>query len=252
MNLGNWRFRPTLWPTLAAIVMFAILIRLGIWQLHRADYKRALLQQYSHSEKLPPLDLGQSLGNAPDSTLTRYRHVEAKGHYDATRQVLLQDMQHEGAIGYEVLTPFVLEPGQRMVMVDRGWLARPATGSSPVPAITVTQAARTIEGVIGILPVPGIRLGKETIPDGWPKILLYPRHATLRKLYGTALARPVVLLDANQPDGFVRDWQPDVGFPPVRHLAYALQWFALAAALAVIWIVVNLKREHTDGKHEHN
>ncbi|HET7922226.1 MAG TPA: SURF1 family protein [Gammaproteobacteria bacterium] len=245
MTSGKWRFRPTLWPTLAALVMFAVLIRLGIWQLQRAEYKRALMQQYSASERHAPLDLNRALTQG--ATLPRYRHVTAYGHYDAEHQVLLQDMQHNGQVGYEVLTPLVLEPGQRIVMVDRGWLPKTPDVRR---ALSLSGAPRTLKGVIGILPVPGIRLGKDRVPTGWPKILLYPRHATLAALYGPALTRTVILLDAGQSDGFVRDWKPDVGFPPVRHLAYALQWFALALALLVIWIVVNLKRGNRHGKRE--
>lgn len=249
MNLGKWRFHPTLWPTLAALIMFVILVRLGIWQLHRADYKRSLLQEYNQSERLPPLDINQMAADGRLAALPRYRHVFAHGHYDAAHQLLLQDMQHDDAVGYEVLTPFILEPGKQIVMVDRGWLAK-VVGDDKAPELPLAASSRDISGIAGILPVPGIRLGKATIPAGWPKILLYPDHSALMKLYGDSLLHPVIWLDADQPDGYVRDWRPDVGFPPVRHLAYALQWFALAAALTVIWIVVNLKRGRNDGKHE--
>ncbi|MGH7488094.1 MAG: SURF1 family protein, partial [bacterium] len=104
MNPGKRRFRPTLWPTLAALVMFVVLVRLGVWQLHRADYKRALQQQYSDSERLPPLNFNQVLSDGQSQVLARYRHVEAHGHYDTTRQLLLQDMQYDDAVGYEVLS----------------------------------------------------------------------------------------------------------------------------------------------------
>lgn len=248
MQVGKWNFRPTLWPTVAALVMFSILLRLGVWQLHRADYKRTLLAQYQSSEQLSPLDFNQATADNGLAQLVRYRHVEARGHYDTEHQLLLEDMQHDDAVGYEVLTPFVLEPGQQIVMVDRGWI--PKTDSANKPALSLNPDSRSIRGVIGILPVPGIRLGHETVPDGWPKILLYPQYETLVQLYGRQLLHPVIWLDPDQTDGYVRDWRPNVGFPPIRHLAYALQWFALAAALAVIWIVVNTKRGRSDGQHE--
>jgi cytochrome oxidase assembly protein ShyY1 len=44
-------------------------------------------------------------------------------------------------------------------------------------------------------------------------------------------ATQVVLLDASEPDGYLRDWQPP-GFPPARRIAYAVQWFGLAAAVS--------------------
>jgi surfeit locus 1 family protein len=51
----------------------------------------------------------------------------------------------------------------------------------------------------------------------------------------------LVLLDPGEPDGYVRNWSAP-GFPPMRHLGYAVQWFALALTLAVIYVVTNLRR----------
>jgi len=248
MKVGKWQFRPTLWPTLVALVTFAVLIRLGVWQLHRADYKRGLLQQFHHNVQLVPRDVMPAAANGQLNKLSRYRHVEARGHYDAAHQLLLNEMQHGDAVGYEVLTPFVLAPGQQIVMVDRGWLAKSA--NAKLPSLPLASDARRIRGIIGFLPVPGIRLGKNTVPDGWPKLLLYPRYPTLEKLYGGKLLHPVIWLDPDQADGYARDWRPNIGFPPIRHTAYALQWFAMALAVAVIWIVVNLKRGQNDDRNK--
>lgn len=248
MNIGKWQFHPTLWPSLAALIAFAVLIRLGIWQLHRADYKRSLLQQFHQQVKLPPLDFNQAVAGGQLDKLARYRHVQASGHYDAAHQLLLDEMQHDDTVGYEVLTPFVLEPGRQMVMVDRGWLAK--SGDAKLPALPLASDSRTIRGIVGFLPVPGIRLGNVTVPGGWPKLLLYPRYPTLAELYGGRLLRPVIWLDPDQADGYLRDWRPNIGFPPIRHTAYALQWFAMALAVAVIWIVVNIKRGQNDDRNK--
>ncbi|MGH8307321.1 MAG: SURF1 family protein [Gammaproteobacteria bacterium] len=240
INIGKWQFHPTLWPTLVTVILLIILVCLGIWQLHRADYKRGLLSQYHQVTTLPPVLLNSTLASGGFDTLPRYRHVQAQGHYDSTHQVLLQDMQHADQVGYEVLTPFVLEPQQRILLVNRGFVAGP--DMKTLPDVRVDSDTRSVSGVLGILPVPGIRLGKTIVPAGWPKLILYPRYQTLAELYGSQLLKPVLLLDANQANGFVRDWKPNIGFPPVRHDAYALQWFALALALLIIWIVVNSKR----------
>ena len=50
-----------------------------------------------------------------------------------------------------------------------------------------------------------------------------------------------MLLDAAEPDGFARNWSPGE-FPPVRHIGYAVQWFGLALALAVIYVVTNVRK----------
>ncbi|MGH8281581.1 MAG: SURF1 family protein, partial [Gammaproteobacteria bacterium] len=214
-------------------------------QLHRADYKRMLLAEYHRATTLPPASLNAALADGSLAGLPRYRHVRALGHYDASRQIFLNDMQQGGRVGYQVVTPLVLQPGGQMVLVDRGFIAR-IPGVKTLPDVNVPADTRSVEGILGILPVPGLRLGKTVVPDGWPKLMLYPSHQTLAQLYGTQLLQPVLLLDAVQPDGFVRDWRPNIGFPPVRHDAYALQWFALALALVIIWIVVNSRRIRHD------
>jgi surfeit locus 1 family protein len=72
----------------------------------------------------------------------------------------------------------------------------------------------------------------------------FPSRTEIARLLGEtswSTATELVLLDASEPEGFVRNWQAP-GFPPVRHIAYAVQWFALALTLAVIYVVVNLRR----------
>jgi cytochrome oxidase assembly protein ShyY1 len=56
-----------------------------------------------------------------------------------------------------------------------------------------------------------------------------------------ASAADLILLDPGEPGGYVRNWAPP-GFPPMRHVGYAVQWFGLALALAVIYIVTNFRR----------
>lgn len=41
-------------PTLVVIAAVALLISLGVWQLHRAKWKEQLLARYAAAEKLPP------------------------------------------------------------------------------------------------------------------------------------------------------------------------------------------------------
>jgi surfeit locus 1 family protein len=52
----------------------------------------------------------------------------------------------------------------------------------------------------------------------------------------------LLLLDAGAPDGFEREWRPAMRFGPERHLGYAIQWFALALALTVIFVALSLQR----------
>ena len=78
------------------------------------------------------------------------------------------------------------------------------------------------------------------------------RHADIARLLGESSwtqASDLVLLDPGEADGYVRNWSAP-GFPPIRHIAYAVQWFALALTLAVIYLVTNLHRVPNDRGHD--
>jgi surfeit locus 1 family protein len=243
VRLGNRTFRPALWPTLAMLLLCALFLRLGVWQWQRAEYKRGLQAAYAAESALPPLSLNDAVQTHSVDTLPRYRHLSADGSYDDAHQILLQDITHDGVVGYEVLTPFVLSTGGAQVLVDRGWVAADAR-TSAAPAIDVSSAPRRVTVVLGSLPVPGLRLGQGAPPAaGWPKVLFYPQPADLAALYGPKLLPAVLLLDADQADGYVRETHLELGFPPERHLAYAFQWLALGLAVFIVWFWVNLRRQ---------
>ena len=54
----------------------------------------------------------------------------------------------------------------------------------------------------------------------------------------------VLLLDADEPDGYLRDWQPRQK-GPMTNYSYAFQWFAMAAAVLAI-LVWHLRKRGTD------
>ena len=39
ISMRAWKFRPGLWPTVATLILLALFVRLGFWQLDRADQK---------------------------------------------------------------------------------------------------------------------------------------------------------------------------------------------------------------------
>lgn len=240
MRLGKSGFRPTLWPTLAMLLLCALFLTLTDWQWHRAEYKQALLAEYAAQAKRAPVSLDALLADPTLESFPTYLKVQARGSYDPTRQVLLQDMTHDGDVGYVVLTPFLMQGGV-VVLVDRGWVAADAAGKAP--DVAVPGDARSIVASIGTLPEPGLKLGQPAPPAaGWPKLMFYPTLSELRPFFGEKLMTPVLHLDPAQPDGYVRDTAVDVGLPPERHWGYAFQWLALAAAVFAVWLVVNLRR----------
>jgi surfeit locus 1 family protein len=237
IKIGSRRFVPRPFTTVLTIALIALLIFLGRWQLHRADEKRALFDSFAAgADATRQID-----GRTP--ALRRYQHVETLGHYDQSRQILIDNMVSGGRAGYFVITPFALAGGG-WVLVNRGWVPLGASRAER-PAIPVADDARRLRGRADHMPSPGIQLGaKEELAPPFPVVAAFPSRADIaRLLHETSwtAATDLVLLDPGEPDGYVRDWSPP-GFPPMRHIGYAVQWFALALTLAVIYVVTNLRR----------
>ena len=240
MRIGKFKFRAGLWPTLAMLLLCALFLRLAVWQWDRAGYKRDLLAQYAAQGKRAPASLDALLADPTLESFPPYLRVSANGSYDSGRQVLLQDMTHDGQVGFEVLTPLLMRGGV-VVLVDRGWVAADEKGAAP--DVSVSAAPRQVQASIGLLPSPGLKLGKPAAPGpSWPKLMFYPTLSDLRPLFGVKLMTPVLHLESGQPDGYLRETTLDVGLPPSRHLGYAFQWTMLAIAVFGVWLVVNLRR----------
>jgi surfeit locus 1 family protein len=237
IQIGNRTFEPRLFTTLLAIGLIAMLVSLGRWQLHRAAEKRVLFDSFAAAGTAArPIDL-----QSPQ--VPRYSRVAAVGSYDGTRQILIDNMVEGTRAGYFVITPFALQGGG-WVLVNRGWVPL-GQSRADRPAIPVAGNLRTIRGRADNLPSPGIRLGRPApLAPPYPVVAAYPTRedaAQLLKESHWAAAADLILLDAGEPDGYVRNWTPP-GFPPMRHVGYAVQWFGLALTLAVIYVVTNFRR----------
>jgi surfeit locus 1 family protein len=241
IKVGSRIFAPRVFTTLLTVALIAFLISLGRWQLRRAEEKRLLFDSFAAGmDATLPIDWGTP-------ALRRYQHVEAAGHYDQDRQVLIDNMVNGGRAGYFVITPFALTGGG-WVLVNRGWVPLGASRAER-PLIPVGGDTRRVRGRADHMPSPGIQMGtKALLAPPYPVVAAFPSRAEIARLLGEASFIPatdLVLLDPGEPDGYVRNWTAP-GFPPMRHIAYAVQWFALALTLFVIYIVTNLKRGGAD------
>ena len=240
LKIANRSFAPRLFTTLLAICLMALLIALGFWQLRRADEKRVLFDGFARGQQI------SRTIDAQTAKVARYSRIEASGHYDGAHQILIDNMiDPAGRAGYYVITPFALRDGG-WLLVNRGWVPL-GHSRAERPAIPVPSDERQIRGRADNLPSAGIQMGvPAALAPPYPIVAAFPKHADLARLLAQpdwTSAADVLLLDADQPDGYARNWAPP-GFAPMRHTAYALQWFALALALFVIYLVTNFRRNH--------
>ncbi len=238
LRIGSRVFAPRPFTTLVTLALLVLLVALGRWQLRRADEQQRLVDAFAAGTDA---SLKVDRFSPP---LPRYQRVAAQGHYDTSRQVLIDNMtSDDGRAGYYVITPFALAGGG-WLLVNRGWIATGASRAA-LPDVSVPADERSVHGRIDNLPSPGIRMGHPApLAAPFPVRATYPTRAELQALLqepSLSAAGDVVLLDGAEPEGYLRRWKPP-GLPPMRHLAYAVQWFALAATLAGIYVATNLRR----------
>lgn len=210
---------------------------LGTWQLQRAQDKQAILEQRSTARQAEPM----RLADATEPASQYGRRVVVSGDYLTERQLLLDNQIWQSAAGYRVWTPLRLDDG-RLVFIDRGWVPRSADRATP-PRPDAPAGRQRVTGLWRSLPEPGMRLAAPDACEqsGWPRVLNYPTAAQVECQYEAPVLAGIVLLDESLPGGFERDWQ-SVGTPPQRHIGYAVQWYAMALAVLVIFLIMNTKR----------
>lgn len=242
MNMASLRFQPPWWAVCGVVIGAGFLGMLGAWQVQRAQAKQALLDQVAASAQAPTQELG-ALMPAAD----RITHVRVSGRYEGERQLLLDNQSHQQRPGYQVWTPLRLAGGG-LVLVNRGWI--PLTNRAEPPALPAPEDLQTITGYWQPLPQAGMQLATAPCVKAakFPQIVNYPKAEDLACILGEPVRSGELLLDASMPAGYVRTWTFDNGFPPSRHYGYAVQWFALAATLIVLFIKLNLKR--VERQHE--
>ena len=214
--------------TAAGVVLFGVL---GQWQLGRAAGQRTLERQFAQAT-----GAAHALSSAMDH-VPRYQRVEVRGHYDARHQILLDNITLDGRVGYYVLTPLRRSDGA-LLLVKRGWVPQGASRGE-LPPIDVDDGPRTVTGRIDELPRAGIHLAAVDAGD-WPRVMNFPDSREVAAVLGGRVYPQILLLDPAAKDGFQRAWRPP-GLGPLRHLAYAVQWFALALTAVILFIVMSLR-----------
>jgi surfeit locus 1 family protein len=222
--IGNEHFR-RIFPPLAALGLIALFVSLGLWQLDRAAGKNRVQALFEIDAPFMQL--------TGDMPVTEFQNIETHGHYLGERQVLIDTMFVNGRIGYYAITAFRYADNEPLLIVNRGWIARPGV-NEPDPDIGVGTGSRTIRGRVGYLPRVAIRSAAAfERADDWPKTAIYPTLEEISAELGEDLLPFILLLNPDTDDGYVRRWQPRES-GPMMHYGYAFQWFAMAAA--VLWI----------------
>ena len=199
--------------------------------IERAEQKKTRLLAIELAAESTQVDLKQILHSNIEQMLDM--PVNFKGVAEPVRYFLLDNKIHKGRVGYQVLVPIQTNSGT--VMANFGWVA--ATNSRNIlPNIYIDPDKTHYAGVVS-LPLNNAMIKETALVDGdWPKVLQQIDLKVIQQHYKQDILPFVVLLNAHETSSFVRDWQPVV-MAPEKHMAYAVQWFLLAFAALVVFVI---------------
>jgi len=228
--------------TALVLLVAAVCIRLGFWQLARLGEKQAINAAIVERSAQPQVRLGSA---TRDSAGLIFRPATASGHYDNERTIILPGRSYRGAPGVLVLTPLRLADGSA-VLVQRGW-APAADGATVDIGPMRIDSAVTVNGLV--LPFPGAestlaaRAQNGTPGDSFRRVWYTIDPDVLRGAFPYALL-PVRLQQL--PHTGVRDTAsalypvaqaaPELDEGP--HLGYAVQWFSFALIFLIGWVAL--------------
>jgi surfeit locus 1 family protein len=219
------RLHRLLWPGVMAMVMLAVLLGLGTWQVMRLQWKLGLLAQIARAEAAPAVPLPA----APDP----FTKVQATGHLrddlSASYGAEVRDTPVGTELGTQLITPLEAPDGD-VILVDRGWVP----DKRPHP-IARAEGDVTVEGYVR----PSDKQSMFSATDNLAAREFYTLDASA---IGSALglhrvASFILVAMGLSPPEHYPDPAHHLPRPPNNHLSYAMTWYGLAVALVVIFVL---------------
>jgi cytochrome oxidase assembly protein ShyY1 len=219
------------------VLLAAAMVGLGLWQLSRYHERAAANARIDAAGRAEPVPLGRVLavGQAPPAGAA-WTRVTVSGRYDSAHEILARDRSVNGSVGFEVLTPLVLDDGTA-VLVDRGWLP-PAPDSVRTPSRVPTAPTGQVT-VTGRVHMPESRADQpQHVGDTTQVRRISPARlggVLPYRLYGGYL-----LIDSPAPGSDKAFTAIPVDYQnALMNAGYVVQWwaFALLTLFGLVWAV---------------
>ena len=221
-------------------------MRLGFWQLSRAEQKTALQQAIEHQSQLPPLTLAQ-LESDPLAWVQTHRRVQLQGEWLNDQTVFLDNRAHHGRVGFWLMTPLRVQAGQ-VVWVQRGWVERDALDPRKPPQLAPPAHGSPVQARIAPPLSQIFELGSAQQGTNPSPIRANLDPAQMQSLVQDNVLA-LVVQTGPEGDGLRRDWF-QVGVSADKNRAYAFQWFALSALLAFLYLWFQWIKDYRYGRQK--
>lgn len=229
------KYRLPLIATVITFIAVVIMFALGMWQLQRAEQKAQRLDSMAKASDSAQIGIAAVLDDLDNMQDMPIRFMATA---DAQHYFLLDNKIHQGRVGYQVLVP--LDTVSGVVIANFGWVS--ASHSRDVlPAVEIGINNVVYTGVVSFPTKNSFVTETAKVDGNWPKVLQAVDLEVLQQHYKQPILPFVVKLADDPKLGFVRKWQAVV-MPPEKHLAYAVQWFLLALAAVIVFIIAENKK----------
>ena len=224
--------------TVVTAIALAILLSLGVWQLYRLKWKESLLAHVAQLERSRPVTLDRPLHALERGENVEFTRVSVDCPGLASAPFLeLYDLR-DGEAGARLVSACPVAIGAfRTILVDRGYI--PDTSKARP---TVDPNDKTPVRLEGVLRRP--ERGNFATPKSGPGHWYLHDVAGMAKALGASAPAPVFLFAETRVNPGLAALTP-APMPveiPNRHFEYALTWFALAGALAGVYVAFLFRR----------
>lgn len=223
------------WTVFVALAV-VLMLNLARWQWDRHQGRQDANAQIEARLDEPVVALGEVVGTteSPESAeADTFRRVTATGTYLPEAQVLVANRTLEGAAGWWVVTPLVLDDGSA-VAVNRGFVPRSVTPEGPWDEFAPPEGEVTVTGILQASQArqAGPTDDPRTLPrlnvellDGRMEANLVPLWLQLETQDpAQASGLPVVL--------------PEPELSAGSHLSYTGQWLIFASLTVIVYVVL--------------
>lgn len=225
--------RPNLVFFIVLLVVFAILVSLGSWQLRRLEWKEGLIETIEQRIRQDPAELETVLATWRDTGDVEYYPVRLTGSFRHDREQHFL-ATHKGQSGWYLYTPLEMADGT-VVIVNRGFVPFDFKDASERPwnpvdgKVSISGLARN-----PLFEKPGWVVPENTPADTTWYWKDFAGMAETMGVEGDRLAP--FFVDVSMAENQLASG-PIPGVTrialPNSHLEYAVTWFGLAAALLV-------------------
>lgn len=216
--------------SLGALIGVSVTFSLGRWQLSRAAQKEGRQAAVERAERHRAIDAHALLAAAEPMDLMN-RPVVLRGRWLPEHTVYLDNRQMNEKVGFFVVTPFALDAGRAVVLVQRGWAQRNFLDRTALPPIETPPGVVQIEGRIA--PPPSKLFAFGGADQGAIRQNL--DISRFRAETGLPLLDVTVLQTGAASEGLQRDWPP-VATGVETNYSYAIQWFSICGLIAVLYV----------------